>query len=237
MSFHTVSNMQHLFYSGVLVLPRANLIFLLDSSTDVTSSVFKEQKSFIKSIVEHFQIGANKTQVAVIRYSSSASPIISFNTYDNLLNLLRGIGNIQYYAGDRRLDAALKEANKMRERARPGVPTYVIVLTGGRQSVTSVPTPVNRAAQPILNSNARLIVVGVGSRVDYQELRSMAERDGDVFRFSPDELQQQARLFVVYMTSQEGKIITEKESIRKLRNFKFQWTKTLYQNIISYITI
>ena len=199
--------MQHLFYSGVLVLPRANLIFLLDSSTDVTSSAFKEQKNFIKSIVEHFQIGVNETQVAVIRYSSSASPIISFNTYDNLLNLLRGIENIQYYAGDRRMDAALKEANKMRERARPGVPTYVIVLTGGRQS-TSVPTPLNRAAQPLLNSNARMIVVGVGSRVDYQELRSMAERDGDVFNFSPDELPQQAPLFVVYMTSPEGKIIT-----------------------------
>ena len=199
--------MQHLFHSGVLVLPRANLIFVLDSSTDVTSSAFKEQKNFIKSIVEHFQIGVNKTQVAVIRYSSSASPIISFNTYDNLLNLLRGIENIQYYAGDRRMDAALKEANKMRERARPGVPTYVIVLTGGRQS-TSVPTPLNRAAQPLLNSNARMIVVGVGSRVDYQELRSMAERDGDVFNFSPDELPQQAPLFVVYMTSPEGKIIT-----------------------------
>lgn len=199
--------MQHLFHSGVLVLPRANLIFLLDSSTDVTSSAFKEQKNFIKSIVEHFQIGVNKTQVAVIRYSSSASPIISFNTYDNLLNLLRGIENIQYYAGDRRMDAALKEANKMRERARPGVPTYVIVLTGGRQS-TSVPTPLNRAAQPLLNSNVRMIVVGVGSRVDYQELRSMAERDGDVFKFSPDELPQQAPLFVVYMTSPEGKIIT-----------------------------
>lgn len=187
------------------LIHRVDLIFLLDSSNDVTTELFKQQKEFIKSIVGKFQIAANKSRVAVVRYSSTASSVIKFNTFDDLLDLVRGIENIQFLGGSRRMDAALKEAYKMRETARPGVPTYVILLTAGRQTSTPFSTPLDRAAQPLLDSSARVFVVGIGSRPDGKELRSMAEHDRDVFRVLPDELKQQAPLFVVYMASQAGK--------------------------------
>lgn len=187
------------------LIHRVDLIFLLDSSNDVTTELFKQQKEFIKSIVGKFQIAANKSRVAVVRYSSTASSVIKFNTFDDLLDLVRGIENIQFLGGSRRMDAALKEANKMRETARPGVPTYVILLTAGRQTSTPFSTPLDRAAQPLLDSSARVFVVGIGSRPDGKELRSMAEHDRNVFRVLPDELKQQAPLFVVYMASQAGK--------------------------------
>lgn len=187
------------------LIHRADLIFLLDSSNDVTTELFKQQKEFIKSIVGKFQIAANKSRVAVVRYSSTASSVIKFNTFDDLLDLVQGIENIQFLGGSRRMDAALKEANKMRETARPGVPTYVILLTAGRQTSTPFSTPLDRAAQPLLDSSARVFVVGISSRPDGKELRSMAEHDRDVFRVLPDELKQQAPLFVVYMASQAGK--------------------------------
>lgn len=120
---------------------------------------------------------------------------------------MTGIENVRALPGGRRLDAALKEATKVRESARPNVPTYAIVLTAGRQAVTPVSTPLDRAAQPLLDSKARVIVVGIGSQTDDRELRSMAERDGDVFRLLPTELQIQAPLFVVYMASLAGKRI------------------------------
>lgn len=104
------------------------------------------------------------------------------------------------------MDAALKEANKMRETARPEVPTFVFLLTAGRQVSTPFSTPLDRAAQPLLDSSARVLVIGIGSRPDEKELRSMAERDRDVFRLLPAELKQQASLFVVYMSSQTGTI-------------------------------
>lgn len=187
------------------LIHRVDLIFLLDSSNDVTTELFKQQKEFIKSIVGKFQIAANKSRVAVVRYSSTTSSVIKFNTFDDLLDLVRGIENIQFLGGSRRMDAALKEANKMRETARPGVPTYVILLTAGRQTSTPFSTPLDRAAQPLLDSSARVFVVGIGSRPDGKELRSMAEHDRNVFRVLPDELKQQAPLFVVYMASQAGK--------------------------------
>lgn len=187
------------------LIHRVDLIFLLDSSNDVTTELFKQQKEFIKSIVGKFQIAANKSRVAVVRYSSTASSVIKFNTFDDLLDLVQGIENIQFLGGSRRMDAALKEANKMRETARPGVPTYVILLTAGRQTSTPFSTPLDRATQPLLDSSARVFVVGISSRPDGKELRSMAEHDRDVFRVLPDELKQQAPLFVVYMASQAGK--------------------------------
>ena len=155
--------------------------------------------------MEKFPIAANKSRAAVIRYSSTASSVINFNSFDNLVNLVRGIENIQFVGGSRRMDAALKEANKMRETARLEVPTYVILLTAGRQASTPFSTPLDRAAQPLLDSSARVFVVGIGSRPEGKELGSMAERDRDVFRVLPAELKQQAPLFVVYMASQAGK--------------------------------
>ena len=186
------------------LIHRADLIFLLDSSNDVSTKLFKQQKEFIKSILGKFQIAANKSRAAVVRYSSTASSVIRFNTFDNLLDLVRGIENIRYLGGSRRMDAALKEANKMRETARSDVPTYVILLTAGHQASTPFSTPLDRAAQPLLDSSARMFVVGIGSRLSGQELRSMAEHDRDVFRVLPDELKQHAPLFVVYMASQAG---------------------------------
>lgn len=186
------------------LIHRADLVFLLDSSNDVSTKVFKRQKEFIKSIVGKFQIAANKSRAAVVRYSSAASSVIKFNTFNNLLDLVRGIDNIQYLGGSRRMDAALKEANKMRETARSDVSKYVILLTAGRQASTPFSTPLDRAAQPLLDSNARVFVLGIGSRPSGQELRSMAEHDRDVFRLLPDELKPHASLFVVYMASQAG---------------------------------
>lgn len=186
------------------LIHRADLIFLLDSSNDVSAKLFEQQKEFIKSIVGKFQIAANKSRAAVVRYSSTASSVIKFNTFNNLLDLVLAVENIQYLGGSRRMDAALKEANKIRETARSDVPTYVILLTAGRQASTPFSTPLDRAAQPLLDSSARVFVVGIGSRPSRQELRSMAEHDRDVFRVLPDELKQHAPLFVVYMASQAG---------------------------------
>ena len=117
---------------------------------------------------------------------------------------MAGIENIRFLSGGRRLDAALKEANKVRESARSDVPIFVIVLTTGRQAIMPVSTPLDRAAQPLLASNASLIVVGIGSQPSDKELRSMVERDRDVFRLLPSQLQAQVPLLVVYMASQAG---------------------------------
>lgn len=183
---------------------KADLIFLLDSSNDVSTKVFKEQKDFIKSIVGKFLIASNKTRVAVVSYSSRASSVITFSTFDNLLDLVRGIDSIQYVGGIRRMDAALKEANKLRETARSDVPIYVIFLTAGRQASTAVSTPLDRAAQPILDSTARMFVVGIGSRPEEMELFSMVERSRDVFRFPSEKMKEEVPLFVINMASQTG---------------------------------
>ena len=176
----------------------------MDSSSGVTPTVFKQQKNFIKFIVGHFSIGPNKTRAAVVRYSSSASSVINFNSFDNLPGLLDGIENIQYLSGGRRIDAALKEADDLRKTARSNVPIYVIILTAGRQVVVPGSTPLGTAAKPLLDSKARLIVVGIGSQPDERELRSMARRDEEVFRIPPSELQLRAPFFVLYMASHEG---------------------------------
>ena len=183
---------------------KADLIFLLDSSNDVSTKVFKEQKDFIKSIVGKFLIASSKTRVAVVSYSSRASSVITFSTFDNPLDLVRGIDSIRYVGGIRRMDAALKEANKLRETARSDVPIYVVFLTAGRQASTAVSTPLDRAAQPILDSTARMFVVGIGSRPEEMELFSMVERSRDVFRFPSEKMKEEVPLFVINMASQTG---------------------------------
>lgn len=199
--------MVRLFLLGIYpaLIPRADLVFLLDSSSGVALTVFQEQKNFIKFIVGNFKIEANRTRVAVVRYSSSASTVISFNTFYNLLDLLNGIEDIRSVSGGRRLDAALTEASKLLAGTRSDVPVYVILLTAGRQVVTSGSMPLSIAAQPLLDSKARLIVVGIGSQPNDRELSSMVKRDNDVFRILPSELQLRAPSFLLYMASQVGK--------------------------------
>ena len=151
-----------------------------------------------------FRIAVNRTRFAVIRYSSFASSVIRFDSYRNVLDLVKGIGQIQYYGGKRRMAAAVTEAYRMLESSRSDVTTYIIVLTAGREDKLYESKALEKAAQPLLDSQTPVFVIGIGSEPDITELRLITERDSDIFMVPSSDLQHQSQLLYIHMASQTG---------------------------------
>lgn len=61
-----------------------DLLFLLDGSGSVGGSTFDVQKSMVQRIIEQIDISSNKTQVAILQYSSYTKEEFPFDRYQVL---------------------------------------------------------------------------------------------------------------------------------------------------------
>ena len=180
-------------------------MFLLDSSDGVSADTFIEEKEFIKSVARHFAVSRDRTRAAVVRYASDAAPVITMDTYGNLLDFNGAIDRITSTTGQRRLDEALVGARETLANSRDGVPKVVIVLTSGRQVNPPGFAPASTAARSLRsNGGASVYVVGIGARPDLQELKDIAGRESNVFLTSSAELRHRAPQVVMQIASSIG---------------------------------
>lgn len=78
----------------------ADLAFLVDGSWSVGRENFKFIRSFIGAMAGAFDIGADKTRVAVVQYSSDTRTEFNLNQHYKRPDLLRAIKNLPYKGGN-----------------------------------------------------------------------------------------------------------------------------------------
>ena len=89
---------------------------MVDASTSITPANFNKIKTFIKDLVNEFDIREGGTHVAAIAFGDQARMIFDFNQLqgDDLTreNLGKKIDAIPQISGSNRLDLALTKANE-----------------------------------------------------------------------------------------------------------------------------
>ena len=166
-----------------------DIIFVLDASGSVGISHFVTMKSFVKTIISNFEIGANKTRVGVIRFASSASVVIQLGSINNAGQLSSSITNIYYTSGGTATHRALYLLDTAFSNARrsQGVPRVAIVFTDGQ---SNSPYSTARAAQVVHDAGIVVYSFGIGSGVNLNELNTIASSSNNVFvisNFSPSQ--------------------------------------------------
>lgn len=78
----------------------ADLVFLVDGSWSVGRENFKFIRSFIGAMAGAFDIGEEKTRVAVVQYSTDTRTEFNLNQYFRRAELLRAIKNLPYKGGN-----------------------------------------------------------------------------------------------------------------------------------------
>ena len=130
----------------------------------------------------------------MLSYSDNPRVNVRFGDYRSNANFNDAVDNIAKVGGSTRADRALRYAgNSMFLDARRGVPSVAILFSNGRQTGAADLEPLYRAVQHLRQKRVRVIVIGVGSSFDRNELTATVERPGDViFANSYDELVGQA---------------------------------------------
>ncbi|XP_022080067.1 von Willebrand factor A domain-containing protein 2-like [Acanthaster planci] len=164
-----------------------DLVFVLDNSGSVKSENFEKTKNFVSHVVDAFDIGADRTRVGVIQYSSSVTIEFHLNTYSNKTLLQQAIGNIQYIGGGTQTVAALNvtasQAFLVENGARPdlnAVSRAAVVITDGRsQGPAAVAVPADRARE----KGIAVFAIGVTNNVNMEELNAIANKPNDTYVF------------------------------------------------------
>lgn len=78
----------------------ADLVFLVDGSWSVGRENFKHIRSFISSLAGAFDIGEDKTRVAVVQYSTDTRTEFPLTRYNRRGDLLQAIASLPYKGGN-----------------------------------------------------------------------------------------------------------------------------------------
>ena len=181
---------------------------MLDASGSIGSSNFVTMKNFVKTIISNFEIGANKTRVGVISFSSSASVVIPLGSINNASLLNTSITNIYYISGGTATHRALYLLDTAFSNARrsQGVPRVAIVFTDGQSNSPSLTA---RAAQVVHDAGIVVYSFGIGSGVNLNELNTIASSSRNIFlisNFSPAQFA--AKLLPLQTSACTSKYIT-----------------------------
>lgn len=78
----------------------ADLVFLVDGSWSVGRENFRHIRSFIASLAGAFDIGEDKTRVAVVQYSTDTRTEFNLTQYNRRGDLLQAINSLPYKGGN-----------------------------------------------------------------------------------------------------------------------------------------
>ncbi|CAH1788337.1 unnamed protein product [Owenia fusiformis] len=155
---------------------KIDLAFVLDRSGSILDQ-FGLMKDFLTSIVSDLEIGATRTKVGVVSYSSQAQVEFNLNSYTTQADLLAAIDGLsENTVGATNTAAALSLMRNNIFSAgggdRKSAKDIAIVMTDGKSTVNY--NKVAGEARTTHNQGITVFVIGIGSEVDRAELKQIA---------------------------------------------------------------
>ncbi|XP_071091672.1 uncharacterized protein [Haliotis cracherodii] len=167
---------------------QADIVFMLDSSGSVGSSNFNLLLTFVKSIVQDFDVASNKIRIGVEKFSSRPYLEFHLNQYSNKQDVLNAVTNIKYVSGGTNTGDALKYLQdnmfNTKNGDRPGVPNIAIIITDGR---SNKPDQTKTFAKAARDKGTQVFSVGVGKGISMAELNEMASDPDSAHVMSVDD--------------------------------------------------
>eukprot|EP00105_Crassostrea_gigas_P026420 XP_011447373.1 PREDICTED: collagen alpha-1(XII) chain [Crassostrea gigas] len=183
-----------------ICLKKADIAFVVDSSSSIWPPNFDTQVHFLYDILSPFDISPTKTQVAAVSYSNVIRPQFQFNTYKDKTGVLGATQNIIHTKGDAtRTYKALEYMNDQiftsQNGARNDAIKIAVVTTdgetnpGGADSYTKEEGKkmTLQQAQRAKDNGVYVFAVGVGKEVNDQELLGIASGPESVIKVNTYE--------------------------------------------------
>ena len=170
----------------------------MDSSESITGEDFEREKRAVKVIAQSFVQASKDSRAGVIMYSGQPELSVDFSRQSDFEQFKSEVDALPHRRSMTRIDRALRFAStSLFANPRPSVTSIAVIMTDGVQTPGSGVEPVSQAVLPLRIKGVRVLVVGVGPRVDLNELNSMAASKDDVFQMSSfQELLDKANQFL-----------------------------------------
>lgn len=143
---------------------KAELVFVLDSSTSVGAKNWKKELKFLEDIVSALSIGPDATRVGLVTYNTAAKLQFGLGAHTTKSSLLAAIKHVTFSEGVTATGDALALARtSVLNKARAGVKKIVILITDGRTNLGA--DPIKEAAK-LKAMGVSILSVGITSQVN-----------------------------------------------------------------------
>ena len=187
---------------------KADLLFLLDVSGSLSESDFNEEKKFVTNLLNEISVGSDATHVEVIPFGTKASRFIQqistpaptknkctfndlFNPMEHSINgWLTNMKDAFWLAKE----VCIGKYSGPKRGPLTTIKTSVIVITDGKWNrlLGDDPSPVGNATE-LREAGVEIYAIGVGNRVDYDNLKLLVD-DPDKRAFYLKDFDQFAEL-------------------------------------------
>ena len=166
--------------------------------TDKSYDNYQLMKDFIHSLLDRIDVGIEKTRVAVIRYSNSASVVFTLNRFFTKNAIYEGIQEMGYQGGETNTSGALRmmrnEVFRTDAGDRPEVRNIGLVITDGNSNRDeNLTLPEARAAKA---DGITLFSVGITNQINETELKLIASPPVEDHYYNSTEFYQLDSLLV-----------------------------------------
>ncbi|OCT74223.1 hypothetical protein XELAEV_18033181mg [Xenopus laevis] len=161
----------------------ADIVFVIDSSTSIDSTQYKEMQNFMVSLVNKSAVGPDNVQFGALKYSDHNKELFYLNRYKNKLDIINHIYEDTVQHGNTYTAGAIKFSKeffteKHGSRKARGVPQIVIVMTDGESHDKA---KLNETARQLEQEGIIIYAIGIGKEANTEELVTMAGTEGKWF--------------------------------------------------------
>ena len=164
-----------------------DLALLIDSSGSLTETqdLWEEMKNFLKSLLLKFRIDGQLVRVGIVMFSNIATEHLDFNLGSSLSGALIAVDNMPYMGSTTNFAGGLNSVEdwlfSTRQGDRADVFDAVLLVTDGEANERALET---MSAAARVRRHAQIVSVGVGSRVNGDELAMISQEERNVFLVS-----------------------------------------------------
>ena len=160
----------------------------MDSSESITEEDFEREKTAVKEIAGSFLNASRDSRAGVIMYSGQAELSVDFVGQRQFEFFASAVDALAHRRSMTRIDRALRyTSNTLFANPRPSVISIAVVMTDGVQTPDPGLEPLGQAVAPLHSKGVRVLVVGVGPRVNRNEVKELVKREEDMFEMSSFE--------------------------------------------------
>ncbi|XP_013922004.1 PREDICTED: collagen alpha-1(XII) chain-like, partial [Thamnophis sirtalis] len=163
----------------------ADIVLLVDGSWSIGRTNFKTVRSFIASIVQVFDIGPDKVQVALAQYSGDPRTEWNLNAHPTKQRLLDAVANLPYKGGNTltgmALSFILRNNFKTEAGLRPGAKKIAVLITDGKSQ-----DDINIPSDRLKEQGIEIFAIGI-KNADVNELKQIASDPDDTHAFNVED--------------------------------------------------
>ncbi|KAG8572798.1 hypothetical protein GDO81_012167 [Engystomops pustulosus] len=153
---------------------KADVMFLVDSSSSINNNNFIKMKEFMKNLVNRTEVGPDRVQFGIVQFSTDSKEELQLNGTKTIIDA--AIDNMAYLTGNTHTGKALEYVFQyftVNKGARAKVNKFLILITDGESQ-----DDVKPQSESLRNSGVNIISVGIfnANKTQLEEISGSKQR-------------------------------------------------------------